>query len=177
MPSSITEFRQRIYREVTLPSGLSVTIRKIQAWDFVGIGDLPIPSVTNPEGEVMATTENLDLLKRYTNRAIACGTVAPLMSDNPADQGSPDRLYVEELLPGDKEALALAILQWAGLVEETARAVDSFREESLRAPGESASGTVPLPAEHGLAADTGRIVSGSGPHLPESRGSEAPTEA
>jgi len=167
MPSSIAAFRQLVYKDVSLPSGLSVTIRKIQAWDFVGIGDLPIPSVTNPDGDVIATTENLDLLKRYTNRAIACGTVAPLMSDQAQDQGNPDRLYVEELLPADKDALALSILQWAGLVEETARAVDSFREESLRAPGESLGGAVPLPAEHDLTADAGRIVPGPGVDVSE----------
>lgn len=144
MSSTVAEFRRYLYRTIALPSGLTVDIRHLQGWDFLGLGDLPIPTATTPDQGVLAITQEQAIqLQRYTDRAVARGVVAPKMTDARDDGGepvcSPDVLHVSELLPDDYQMLSLAILQWAGLLPEAAKAVESFRTDAVR-PDDSRPG-------------------------------------
>lgn len=148
MASSIADFRRHLYQTVTLLSGLTVEIKRLTAWDFVGLGDLPIPSASTLDGQQIASIspEHAVQLQRYTDRAVARGVVAPKMTDARDDGGepvcSPDVLHVSELLPDDYQVLSLAILQWAGLLPEAAKAVESFRADPVRPDDSSPGGEV-----------------------------------
>lgn len=152
MTSSIEDFRRLLYKDISLPSGLTAQIRKVQAWDFLGIGELPVPQGVSSEGELPPMTDQTARsLKRYTDRALVKGVVKPQLTDAVDDGGEPvylpDRLHVSELGPEDYSALSAAILQWSGLVAEEGQAIESFRDDSERAPGEGVGGAVSRLAE------------------------------
>jgi hypothetical protein len=153
MPSSVEDFRRLLYKDLALPSGLSVQIRKVQAWDFLGLGELPVPQAAEKFAAITMgfTEDDSRSLRRYTDRAMVRGVVKPPLTDAMDAGGEPvylpDRLHVTELSPDDYGALANAILQWSGLVAEEAQAIESFREDSQRTPGESIGGAVPLLAK------------------------------
>ena len=150
MASSIADFRARLYQEITLPSGLVAQIRKVQAWDFLGLGELPVPSPAAQEGSI-PNQDEFESMKRYTDRALLRGVVQPRLSDEVDADGEPvyrpDRLHVSELEPGDYGALSTAIFAWAGLTQEDGQAIEAFRHDAVGASGESAGGAVPLSAE------------------------------
>jgi len=151
MASSIAEFRNRLYKEIVLPSGLSAQIRKVQAWDFLGLGELPIPSGRAGNETPMYTEQDTRNLRHYTDKALVKGVVKPPLTDTLDDGGEPvyaaDKLHVSELSLDDYNALSTAIMQWSGLTQEDGQAVEAFRADAERAPGESVSGAVSLSAE------------------------------
>ena len=154
MPSSIDEFRQRIYKpeEIVLPSGLCARIRKVFARDFLGMGELPVPR-GGPDGAAHAIPPDRETLanRRYSDRALVKGVVSPKLTDAYDDGGEPvmvpERLHVSELEEEDYNALCLAITQWCGLTQEDGQAVEAFRPDTQWALGESVSPGIPLSAE------------------------------
>lgn len=151
MASSIAEFRSRLYKEVPLPSGLSAQIRKVQAWDFLGLGELPIPSGRTGDEAPMYTEQDTRNLRHYTDRALVKGVVKPPLTDTLDDGGEPvyaaDKLHVSELSLDDYNALSTAIMQWSGLTQEDGQAVEAFRDDQERATRESVGGAVSLSTE------------------------------
>lgn len=160
MPSSINEFRQHIYKEVLLPSGLTATIRKVQQWDLLGGEELPMPRgglPTAQEGEgqdgdaAPLSPEALRYLRRMGDRMIARGTVAPALTDTRDDGGEPvmlsDKLHVTELLQEDYAALLMAIREWCGLTQEDGQAVEAFRLDPLSPVSQTVGTGVSLSAE------------------------------
>ena len=145
--SSVLEFRAILYKDVALPSGLFATIRKIQAMDFIGLGDLPIPSSGETDSETPAPID-LELLKRYTDRALVCGVVQPLLTAELDDGGrpvcQPDALHVRELLSSDYQALSQAIMSWSGLTPEDAKAIEAFRPDGVSPARENDGADVSL---------------------------------
>lgn len=152
MASSITQFRQHVYRDLTLPSGLTVTARrKPDVSIFLGLGELPMPSNGEAQAEGAVAAEHLISVHRYTNRAIAATVVEPPMTDATGEDGKPvlhaTALHVTELDPDDYAFLAQEILRDMGLLRETATDVDSFRPDEERAPGAVAGAGVRSAAE------------------------------
>lgn len=152
MASSIAEFRALVYREITLPSGLVVTVqRKPGLTMFLGLGELPQPSNTPEDVDAAPlTTDQVLVMFRYTNRAIAAAVVTPPISDKPLEGipwDDPDTLHVTELTPDDSAFLAREILQSMGLLREEAQAVDSFRADEIRADHQGAGADVSPAAE------------------------------
>lgn len=152
MVSSIDEFRQRLYKELVLPSGLTAQIRKVQQWDLIGGEELPMPrGGAMPTGPGASDTENMQYLRRMGDRILARGTVRPALTDARDDGGEavmlPDKLHVTELLQEDYGALLLAIRKWCGLTQEDGQAIEAFRQDSEREAGEGISGAVSLLAE------------------------------
>lgn len=151
MASSIAEFRARYYRDITLPSGLAVRMRQVQAIDFIGLGDLPIPAGPLEDGaKTIAPMELMAMVTRYTHRGIVRAVIDPPMHDALDDGGAPviltDKLHVTELMADDYAALASLVIQQAGLTVEDARATDAFRQDQVSPDGESLGGHVPVPA-------------------------------
>lgn len=158
--ATVQDFRSRMYEDVTLPSGLIVRIRAVTAQDFLGIGELPLPSTGT--GDAPAAPDDLAFLRRYTHRALARGVMAPPMTDAIDDGGqlvlSPEALHVQELYdsaPADYVALAQAINQRSGLTQEVRQEVDTFRHDAISLLCSGPGGEVP-PAPLGIiAADAG----------------------
>ena len=141
MASSIEEFRRYNSTTMVLPSGLEVEVaRKPQATIFLGVGELPVPSTHDTRLDASPSTAEIISLKLYTDRAIARAVLAPPMSDDLDVQGrpvlQPHCLHVSELDPDDYAALSSAIFTRMGLVQEEAKAIESFRADALGAPGE-----------------------------------------
>jgi hypothetical protein len=155
MASTIEEFRRLIYREVTLPSGKVVQIKRVQAWDFIGLGELPIPTgggkETDAEATLQLTLEDTRRLKKYSDRALVQAVVSPRLTDAYDDGGEPlcgpAYLHVTELLESDYQALVNEIFEWGGLTKEADTAIQSFRSDALSETGEGVSGHVPCVAE------------------------------
>lgn len=147
MASSVAEFRARYYRDLTLPSGLSVRMRQVQALDFIGLGELPIPAgPPDPDRPAQSTQELLAMVTRYTHRGIVRAVIDPPMHDALDDGGAPvilnDKLHVTELLPEDYTELASVIIRQAGLTVEDASATEAFRQDQERPDGEGARGAI-----------------------------------
>jgi hypothetical protein len=136
MPSSIEEFRSLFQRDVPLPCGLTVRIRKISSACFVGLGELPLP--TNGQGETNGdgdAPERRETLRSYSDRAIVSGAVMPPFSDRDEHMGSATALHVRELADADYLALSHAIMEWSGLTKEDATNAESFRPDEEREAG------------------------------------------
>src|SRR5919198_851891 len=102
MTTSIAAYRKLLYDTVTLPSGAVFQIKRVFAADFLGLGELPIPSAPS-EGEEPheLTPQDAERLQRYTHRALARGVVAPKLTDEGEPGQGDDALHVAELLPAD----------------------------------------------------------------------------
>lgn len=145
---SVDEYRAQLYRDVTLPSGFTIKIGKVQAWDFVDLGELPIPQGMDGESDQGKAYESLGAddrsrlqrIKPYTDRAIAVGAIVPRMSDRPEDQDNPHILHVSELSRDDYQTLVSAIMQFSGLTQEDGQAIESFRTDAERTPDPGISG-------------------------------------
>lgn len=150
MASSIDEFRKLLPKELTLPSGLIVEIRKVQQWDLIGGEELPMPggSIAG-QGTAETTLEQVRYMKSMTDRIILKGTVRPPLTNQIDDQGEPlrlpDKLHLSELTQEDYVALASGIKEWCGLTQEDGKAIEAFRSDTERSAGEIPSGAVPLP--------------------------------
>lgn len=146
--TNVAAYRAMQQEHLTLPSGAVFVIRKVQAWDFLALGELPVPTSSRSPGEELASMTNptTQHLKRYTDRAIVKGTVQPQLTDTYDDGGEPvqqpDRLHVMELAASDYAALSQAIMRWSGLAEEDAKAIDAFRGDALSPVGQSAGGAL-----------------------------------
>jgi len=136
MASTIDQFRQYRMTTLTLPSGLIVDLlRKPSVALFLGLGELPIPATQEGETAAGMSVEALMSIQHYVDRAIAGAVLAPSMTDERDAQGrpviTPDKLHVTELDPDDYALLSRDILTRMGLVQEEARAIESFCPDTV----------------------------------------------
>jgi hypothetical protein len=142
MASSPAEFRAKVIKTVTLPSGLSVEIKKIRLKDFLGLGEIPLPVVNNEEGDqpVAPTSdteeseykvENLKLIDRYGKHAITMAAINPRFSEKPEDLDNPDVVHLSLLTDEDLYSLITEILTWSGLNKEAGQTAESFRADRV----------------------------------------------
>lgn len=145
MAHTAEEFYQRQMEQIELPSGFCVSIRTVQAYELLGLGELPVPAVPTSDGAPRVfTREETEQLVYYTDFIIVRGTAEPAMHSTVDAQGEalrlPGKVHVRHLADPDYGALSTAILRRAGLLSEVATNVAAFREESVWAPGESLGG-------------------------------------
>jgi hypothetical protein len=146
MASSLSDFFAKLHEEITLPSsGLVVAIRQPDLLSLISLGELPMPSVPQPEGttDALASTMSPRDINRYTERVIAEGVITPPFSDARDDQGraiySQHYIHVCELDSTDKNFLSTRLLEKMGLTPEAAQSAQSFRADPL-SPADSATG-------------------------------------
>ena len=137
--SSVQDFKSRSRRIVTLPSGLSVEIRKIRLMDFLDFGELPLPSSGSrekdgdsprsvpPNHEKGTVPITAGEIQRFSSRAIVSGAVAPKFTDHDDEEHSEDLVHVRDLSWEDFQTLASEILEWSGHKKEAAAEAESFR--------------------------------------------------
>jgi len=168
MPASpVSAFKARLRKEVTLPqSGLVVEITIIDCLSFVGVGELPVPEAGAGDSEDSDPRARMLRNQAYIDRAIAMGAVSPPFSNRPEDRGRPDVVHVTELPYGDRLYLGRAIMEYAGLSEDWATQVSSFRADEERAADPGAGGALPPPAARDPGGDAGRAVPRSDAELP-----------
>lgn len=157
--ASVHDFRQRRYREITLPSGLLVQIRVIQSFDLLSVWDLPLPSSGRERGDEDAAEHNADTIRRglaWRDAAILHGCVCPPIA--PRGEGSEEALGLDELSNADYEALSQAILQHSGLAPEVAATVEAFRQDAERQESGADRGEVPRAAASGAADDASGVL-------------------
>lgn len=125
MPSSAADFRRLARREITLPSGLIVEIRKVPAIDFLALGDVPLPKT---ETETENTQDVQDVLPFYDLMIVKGCVAPPFVARHQPD--TPDTVNIEDLDFTDYQALALNIATWSGLTAEVAQQAQSFRAQT-----------------------------------------------
>jgi len=152
MASAPEEFRRKSRKAVTLPSGLEVEIRKVWAWDFIDLGEIPLPSAgKNTEGSRPRSEDT----RNYATRAIVRGALAPEFSADWTDRHNPDVVHVEDLSQQDMEALSSAILEWSGLTKEVAAEAEAFRDNGIGEAGGSSGPTLREAPDGDLKSDIG----------------------
>lgn len=161
--ASPQDFRTKVFKDVTLPGGLLVKIRSVQAYDLISKWDLPMP--TTPEGEETperapeteeTRQDTIDRGIAWRDGAILHGCVIPPFV--PRGQGTEDALGLDELGNDDYEALSQAILRHSGLAPEVAETVEAFRQDAERPDRGADGGEIPRPAASGLAGDASGVL-------------------
>jgi hypothetical protein len=147
MVSTAADFKKRNRKTVTLPSGLSVEIRRLTARDFVGVGEIPLPATQDvSEKSVVDRARQLaadpDAMDRYGHRAITRGVARPRFSDRDEDLGREDIAHVRDLDLLDYGALLVEILKFAGIYQEAGQTAESFRADGEPGHGGPAGAAV-----------------------------------
>ncbi len=146
MVSTAANFKSRARKEITLPSGETVEIRRLSAIDFIGLGELPLPEGNGadetPEEKARRLKERLDAIlkdpdriNRYSNRAVVKGVVRPRFSDKDEDLDNPNVVHVRDLDETDLAALVKGIMEFSGLSKEAGQTAESFRADGEPRPG------------------------------------------
>ena len=100
MSSSVEEVRKSARKEILLPSGLEIEIRKIRVEGFLNLGPIPYPSSHAPEEKPQpVTTALVTEGNRYYSRAIVLGaTVLARVIDLYCSRSLSDRTSVNDTL-------------------------------------------------------------------------------
>lgn len=177
MGSPIDAFKQQRIVDFTLPSGLVLTVRKPQQWDFLSGGELPLPKAdgSSPPVDESLTAERL--VQNYTEQAMLHCVIDPQLCTGRREDGrlieKPGYLHIDYLSPTDYAALARELLRLGGFLPEDANAIDAFRTDTVGAIGEGPGRAVPHAAVSGDAGESGGDVLRLDLDLPT--GSEADT--
>lgn len=127
--SSPREFKARTRKIVTLPSGLTVEIRKLKLIDFLGM-EIPLPS--DPQASsAPSNAMSLRETQQYANRAIIAAAISPRFTDDDNEAERDDRVHVRDLEMMDWEALVKEIFDWSGLAREVVAEANSFRKDEV----------------------------------------------
>ncbi len=135
MPSSPKEFRALSRKEITLPSGLTVEIRKLSAMDFVGHGEIPLPSSGDDSAEKKPNFTGEQIV-RFAGLMLTKGSMSPHFSEKAEDLDNPDVVHISDLSNQDLTFAAAAIAEFSGFSKEAAAEAESFRKDK-----ESPAGT------------------------------------
>ena len=178
MASSVQEFRDRARKTVTLPSGLTVEIRKVWLIDFFDLGELPLPSAPAEEGEKLdlaQTILNQREADKYAARAIVKGAVNPLFWGSEEEAAGEDKLCIKELSYEDFQALAVAILTFSSMGKEVKAEADTFRPDAVGKNGVRPGGEVRAAADGDTQDGAGGVLSQSSGDLSGDREKEKKT--
>ena len=119
----LAQWRASRTAELTLPSGLVVTARRVGILDLVTSGQIPKPLLGMVDevmaaGTIKITTAELERLMGLINLAVRAAVVDPPLADEPDD----DHLGIHEIGAEDK----LAVFNW---MSGPAQAVVPFRAQ------------------------------------------------
>lgn len=128
MASSVQDFKKASRKAVKLPGGLEVEIRKLTGFDFVDLGEFPMPPAKEG-GEEQGDAETIKRIRDYSERMIARAVVSPPFSDRAEDLNNDAVVHVRELSVGDFNALGLEIARFSGLTKEDQAEAASFRPD------------------------------------------------
>ena len=150
--SRLSRFREKATRVIELPSGLDMVVRPPHAWDFVEVGEIPLPlngsadSEPIPSSRVVTGSRTMD----YIEHAMVCCVIDPPLCRERDVHGkmraTEGALHIDELETSDYISLSRQLMGLAGLLEEDAKAVESFREDTLSEADTSVGAGVPLSA-------------------------------
>lgn len=171
--STVDEFKQQARKMVQLPSGLRIEIRKVWLTDFVGLGELPLPSI-EPETETQKSAISDREVHQYSIRTVIRGAVSPKFTDQDDEDRRPDRVHVRDLNQVDFTFLVTAILQWSGIRKEVAAAAEGFRTDAIGENVGRPGPALPQAADGDPGDGAGPVLSESGDRL--SRGDSAKKE-
>lgn len=158
MPSSVRDFRTYSRTTLTLPSGLSVLVRRCQLQDFLTLAELPVPATGTASEERDARTVQRDNRLMADLLIVHC-CVSPRFAPRHEPERE-DSVGIEELDSEDFNALANGILEHSGLAPGVAAALQQFRPDEEREAGGPDGGEVPRPAPPDPAGDPGGVLPG-----------------
>lgn len=128
MNEKLKAWRQKRQESMVLPSGLEVTLRKVDLMDLVAGGQIPAPLLSQIEGlsdlseaDAADNTKMLEKLPEYID-AINALVMGCVIDPPMAAHGDDDHLGVDELSLDDK----MTIFEWAS---SGTAALEKFRAE------------------------------------------------
>jgi hypothetical protein len=101
---NLNEWRSKQRREEVLPSGLTVTLRKITLVDLAAQGSIPTPLIASVNAVISSETFNVATVEDYqkygavVDLLVKASVVCPLL----ADHGDEEHLGLDELSLDDK---------------------------------------------------------------------------
>jgi hypothetical protein len=151
--TSAEEIRRRARKTVTTPSGIEVEIRRLRLSDFLGLGEIPLPSTE--EKEVRSTdASQWQRILLYGNRTVTRGVISPRFTDDD-ENTDPTMAHVRDLTDQDLNFLIGEILAWSGLSKEVAADAEAFRPERVSQDGSGSGGEIPQISSRGDESNTG----------------------
>lgn len=129
MASPASDFKRRARRDVELPSGLVVTIRRIQLFNVLDLGEFPYPLPAGEGEPIELTAEQRQQAIAYADELIVRACVSPRFTRALEFADDPLYVLVDDLEMGDKAVLTVAIKDLM-LNNLKAEQVQSFREDA-----------------------------------------------
>lgn len=130
-----SDYRKRLRKVITLPSGGEVEIRKLSASDFLSAGEIPLAFQTAIRKEDKTAAEAIlasdpELAKRINNAALINGVVSMKLVDKPPRECAEDEISVHEIDPADQIFISEQIGSMNNMTPEAGKSIRRFPEES-----------------------------------------------
>jgi hypothetical protein len=135
-----SDYRKRLRKVITLPSGGEVEIRKLSASDFLSAGEIPLAFQMAIRNEDKAAAEaamkaDAGLAKRINNAVLINGVVSMKIVDKSPRDCAEDEISVQEIDPTDHSFIIEQISSLNNMTPEAGKSIRRFPEES-GAPGD-----------------------------------------
>jgi len=136
-----SDYRKRLRKVITLPSGGEVEIRKLSASDFLSAGEIPLAFREAIRSSDKAAAEAVmvadpGLAKRINNAVLVNGVVSLKFVDKPPRECADDELSIHEIDPEDHNFIIDAISALNNLKPEAGVSIRRFPDE----PGTAGDG-------------------------------------
>jgi len=136
-----SEYRKRLRKVITLPSGGEVEIRKLSASDFLSAGEIPLAfqeAIRSGDKAAVEAAMKADpgLSKRINNAVLINGVVSMKLVDKPPRECSDDEISVHEIDPVDHKFIVDSISELNNTNAEAGTSLRRFPEESA-SPGDA----------------------------------------
>src|SRR3972149_8753364 len=136
-----SEYRKRLRKVITLPSGGEMEIRKLSASDFLSAGEIPLTfleAIRSGDKAAVEAAMKADpgLSKRINNAVLINGVVSIKLVDKSPRECSDDEISVHEIDPVDHKFIVDAISGLNNMNAEAGTSIRRFPEESA-SPGDA----------------------------------------
>jgi hypothetical protein len=133
MISSPKNFREKTRKLVTLPSGLTVLIRRLTFAEFIKLIKIAPPVAAAPAD---FTEKDIDQLRLHAAGAIVMAAISPPFTDRDEDRSRDDLVHIDNLTIADFQKLSIEILRWsnedAGISRPPRRDIERDPEPSFQ---------------------------------------------
>jgi hypothetical protein len=136
MVTTASQWREGRRKEIALPSGLTVIIRKLRQRDFVPSGMVGLMVDAKSEDDAQRATDQYlrdhpEEVLAQQDQLLVRGVVSPKFT---LDETDATAIYVGDIDEADQQALVAAITEFSGLSVERLAEIDKFRSGALDAP-------------------------------------------
>lgn len=133
--SRVAEWKGKLQKQVELPSGVLITIRKLHQRDFFPKGLVAVALQGDIKSGVDAAkwmSQNPDEVNSIEEYVLVRGVADPKVVRGPSTD---DAMGTDDIVGDEREAIISSIAEFSGIDMESLAAVDKFRGRELGDPG------------------------------------------